>query len=49
MNGVARAYWTEILDLRVPVEDERRKPARIRCKKLLRAVNLSPAPRRSAS
>jgi hypothetical protein len=49
MNGVARTYWAEILDLRLPVEDERGKPVKVRRKKLLRTVTSSPQARRAAS
>jgi hypothetical protein len=47
VNGVARTYWEEILDLRVPVEPEREKRVKVRRKKLLRttaaASSLRPA------
>jgi hypothetical protein len=49
MNGVARAYWAEILDIRLPVEDKRGKPVKVRRKKLLRTVTSSPQLRRPAS
>jgi hypothetical protein len=48
-NGVARVYWAEILDLRLPVEDGRGKPMKVRRKKLLRTVSLSPRARRATS
>ena len=47
LNGVARSYWAEVFDLRLPVEDERGKPVKVRRKKLLRTV--TPSPRRAAS
>jgi hypothetical protein len=46
VNGVARAYWAEMLDLRLPVEPEREKRPSVRRKKLLRTRTLSPRPRR---
>jgi hypothetical protein len=49
INGVARAYWAEILDLRIPPDDDRGKPVKVRRKKLLRTVSSSPQARRAGS
>jgi hypothetical protein len=46
VNGVARTYWAEMLDLRLPVEPEREKRRSARRKKLLRTRTLTPRPRR---
>lgn len=47
MNGVARAYWDEVLDLRVPVVQEREKRVKARPRKLLRTRTLAAGPRRA--
>jgi hypothetical protein len=47
-NGVARAYWSEMLDIRLPVEDAREKRVVTRRKKLLR-VRTAAAPRPRAT
>jgi hypothetical protein len=47
VNGVARAYWAEMLDLRLAVEPEREKRPSARRKKLLRTRTLASRPRRS--
>jgi hypothetical protein len=47
MNGVARAYWDEVLDLRVPIVQEREKRAKARPRKLLRTRTLAAGPRRA--
>jgi hypothetical protein len=44
LNGVARAYWSEMLDIRTPVEDVREKRSVTRRKKMLR-VRPAAAPR----
>lgn len=48
VNGVARAYWAEMLDLRVPLELEREKRPTVRRKKVLRVRTVAARPRRTA-
>jgi hypothetical protein len=49
LNGVARAYWSEMLDIRAPVEDVREKRSMTRRKKLLRVrTSATPRPRTAA-
>jgi hypothetical protein len=47
-NGVARAFWSEMLDIRLPVEDPREKRVVTRRKKMLR-VRTAAAPRPRAT
>ena len=42
VNGLAREYWSEVYDLRTPVEDDREKRSRVRRKKLVRQVTRRP-------
>jgi hypothetical protein len=38
MNGVAREFWAEVYDLRLPVEERRERPVRTRHAKAQRLV-----------
>jgi hypothetical protein len=49
MNGVARAYWSEMLDVRSPVEDVREKRSVPRRKKALRLRPAAPPRPRPAA
>jgi hypothetical protein len=42
MNGLAREYWSEVYDLRTPVEDDREKRSKSRRKKLVRQLTRRP-------
>lgn len=42
MNGLAREYWSEVYDLRTPVEDDREKRSKSRRKKLVRQITRRP-------
>jgi hypothetical protein len=42
MNGLAREYWSEVYDLRTPVEDGREKRSRVRRKKQVRQITRRP-------